>query len=42
MLTRVCQVVTLLAQNMHDKGYGTQEKYMEADDEVVDAEIVDD
>ena len=37
MLTRVCQVVTLLAQDMHEKGYATQEEYMDADDEIEDA-----
>ncbi len=40
MLARVCQVVTLMAQDMHDKGYKTQEEYMDADDEIVDVEVV--
>jgi hypothetical protein len=41
MLTRVCHVVTLMAQDMHDKGYTTQEEYLDADDEVVGAEVID-
>jgi hypothetical protein len=36
-------MVTLLAQDAHDKGYRSFEEYLEADDddEIVEAEVID-
>ena len=33
-------MVTLLAQDMHDKGYLDQQEYLESDDEVLEAEVI--
>ena len=37
----VVNMVTLMAEDMHQQGYLDQQEYLESDAEIVDAEVVD-